>query len=639
MNKWKFPDNNYGQENGIDSSDVETFKKDPEGSLAREIVQNSIDANIDVQKRVIVEFKEFQVHRSKIPGIEELTEEIEKCYEFQKNSPKEEKPLKVMLRNIKREEITCLRISDFNTKGLIGVSTNSRDKPFYLLTKASGISNKEGTTGGSKGIGKFASFVISTMNTVFYYTKTVDNEEGYIGVSKLRSRPLNEKDEELLTQGIGYYSSNDKNHSIQGEFRLDECFNRNGRTGTDLYIIGFDNQNNWKSIILSKILESFMCAIVKDNLEVHVGDTILNSETLESVIVNEHTFLETTALNKKDILAQYELLTEKSIIHKELEIIYNEKSYGFVSLYAKKYNRENESQATKRMVIVRYPFMRIKHKTGLSVMPYSGLCIINNNDLNSKLRLIENPQHTDWETKRLSEHPSEMKEAKGLIKTLENKMKEFLDEVLISDISESVNITELGSLLPAMDNSDIGIQELEKENLVLINFKRNTVNAKKTKQEGKSATIDDFGTGDIGEEEIGGKLNKSDGESNPNDEKFGKDENSMIGKGNDAVLKKNQLSGMVIRNIMKDRQNGEYDLVFKSIYEEENCEIIVKMVGESKDTYDIIIISASINGDECEIQNGKIVNVRLEKDKKYKISYKTNKSETFASEVIINANR
>lgn len=90
---------------------------------------------------------------------------------------------------------------------------------------------------------------------------------------------------------------------------------------------------------------------------------------------------------------------------------------------------------------------------------------------------------------------------------------------------------------------------------------------------------------------------------------------------------------------MKDRQNGEYDLVFKSIYEEENCEIIVKMVGESKDTYDIIIISASINGDECEIQNGKIVNVRLEKDKKYKISYKTNKSETFASEVIINANR
>lgn len=34
--KWRFPDNNYTSENGLDTSDMEMFKKDPVSSLARE---------------------------------------------------------------------------------------------------------------------------------------------------------------------------------------------------------------------------------------------------------------------------------------------------------------------------------------------------------------------------------------------------------------------------------------------------------------------------------------------------------------------------------------------------------------------------------------------------------------------------
>ena len=32
--KWRFPSNNYGPENGLDTGDVETFKKDPDAALA-----------------------------------------------------------------------------------------------------------------------------------------------------------------------------------------------------------------------------------------------------------------------------------------------------------------------------------------------------------------------------------------------------------------------------------------------------------------------------------------------------------------------------------------------------------------------------------------------------------------------------
>ena len=43
---WNFPSNNFGQISGIADSGVETFNGTPMKSLAREICQNSIDANL-----------------------------------------------------------------------------------------------------------------------------------------------------------------------------------------------------------------------------------------------------------------------------------------------------------------------------------------------------------------------------------------------------------------------------------------------------------------------------------------------------------------------------------------------------------------------------------------------------------------
>ena len=64
------------------------LKKDPIASLAREICQNSIDASYG-EKPVKVEFSLFSVDREEIPGIDELAKQIEKCFEYKKDSPKE----------------------------------------------------------------------------------------------------------------------------------------------------------------------------------------------------------------------------------------------------------------------------------------------------------------------------------------------------------------------------------------------------------------------------------------------------------------------------------------------------------------------------------------------------------------------
>lgn len=282
--KWRFPDNNYTSENGLDTSDMEMFKKDPVSSLAREICQNSIDAAFG-EKPVRVEFSLFQVARGEVPGVDDLAAQIDACYKYKKDSPKEEPTLRELKKSISRDTITCLRVSDFNTSGIFGVKVNKSGVPFYDLTKGSGVSNKGGSSGGSKGIGKFASFVVSTTNTVFYSTKANDGTSGFIGISKLRSAPIPGKDENLLTLGVGYYAETEKNLPILRELHLDKGFVRSeNQYGTDVYIIGFNNFKGWQYDIIAKVLESFMVAVMCGGLEVIVDGIVVNQNTVSSII-------------------------------------------------------------------------------------------------------------------------------------------------------------------------------------------------------------------------------------------------------------------------------------------------------------------------------------------------------------------
>ena len=85
--QWRFPDNGNGMEYGLETGDIDIFKKDPIGSLAREICQNSIDANRGIHPTRI-EFSTFDVARNDIPGIDELSKQIEACYQYRKDDKK-----------------------------------------------------------------------------------------------------------------------------------------------------------------------------------------------------------------------------------------------------------------------------------------------------------------------------------------------------------------------------------------------------------------------------------------------------------------------------------------------------------------------------------------------------------------------
>ena len=154
-NIWRFPGNGYTQDQGLDTSDMETFKKDPIASLARELCQNSIDARKKNAKGPVkVEFKSFVIKREQIPQIENIEQQIIACKDTWASNKKIFEQLEKMYEQIQKETICCLRISDFNTKGLVGVSGGD-DTPWHYMIHGSGLSNKSATSGGSKGIGKF----------------------------------------------------------------------------------------------------------------------------------------------------------------------------------------------------------------------------------------------------------------------------------------------------------------------------------------------------------------------------------------------------------------------------------------------------------------------------------------------------
>ena len=185
--KWNFPSNNKGDIIGIGHSGIETYQGTPLKSLAREICQNSLDAALE-GKTVEIEFMPFVLDTDEFPDAESLEKAFKASLKFwsvqsvRKATDFFERALKM----IECGSVPFLRISDFNTTGLLG-SKDEYNTPWCNLTKSSGASDKAGTSGGSFGIGKFAPFACSEFRTVFYSTLDIENVTAFQGISRITS--------------------------------------------------------------------------------------------------------------------------------------------------------------------------------------------------------------------------------------------------------------------------------------------------------------------------------------------------------------------------------------------------------------------------------------------------------------------
>lgn len=288
INSWIFPSNNYGIVTGIGEASIETFKGSPYRSLSREICQNSMDARFDKNKPVVIEFSCFSIENREIPDYSTLNNSINSCLEFwteQKNK-KTIDFFKKAKKVIESKSVNVLRISDYNTTGLLG-SDKEYNTPWQNLVKAAGVSDKEGTSGGSFGIGKAAPFACSDIRTLFYATKDINGLSAFQGIAKLvsfREKAL-VKDEDSITSGTGYYSADRKNNPLRECRSIDPNYTREDY-GTDIFVLGFRKNEDWKSEIINSLLEDFLIAIFNNELVVVIDGMEISAKNLSGIIEN-----------------------------------------------------------------------------------------------------------------------------------------------------------------------------------------------------------------------------------------------------------------------------------------------------------------------------------------------------------------
>lgn len=628
MISWNFPPNNDGQNEGLNDAGIETYKGNPIHSLAREVIQNSLDAaRPELKKPVRVEFTLHNFCRSDFPKADKFVDILKSCRKFGEEIDKTKSFFDNALEIFNSNNIPVLQISDYNTTGLTGAGAESLNN-WNNLIKGDGISDKHVGAGGSFGIGKQAPFACSDLRTVFYSTKDIEGVKALQGVAKL----ITHKNKQgKKTQGTGYYGNVDRNRPILNENNIDKFYQRDD-IGTDIYVFGFKHEDNWDHKIISSIIEHFFMAVEKKQLIIKVEKTEINKRDL-SRLIEEY-------IKKDDeLLADYYYRAVTSDDHYYFE----ENRFmglGHLKMYILPIK---DFPKRRRVAMVRETGMKIFDK-GYFRTPirFAGVLLAEGKDLNEHLRKMEPPSHDAWQPTR---HPDE-KKAENLRKKLYNWINKRVDSITGDREVEKLDIEGMSQFLPDKDeefpipSKDEDTKEKERtspseeKDITLKNETANSVTGEITS--GTTGAFDENGnTGAFGgkSETEGGKSGgRYEGENTSEDEGEGRTENN---KGNTPTIKERPLKLKESRVFSINPSKGLYKIYLKPT---ENCTgfLDFKVVGE--DRKDAISINkakvTAPNKQTINIaSNGRIGPLEMEKGEEIKLILHIDDSFKFSMEV------
>ena len=641
-NSWIFPSNNYGTVTGIGEASIETFKGSPYRSLSREICQNSMDARFDKNKPVVIEFSCFSIESRKIPDYSTLKNAINSCLEFwteQKNR-KTIDFFKKAKKVIENKSVSVLRISDYNTTGLLG-SDKEYNTPWHNLVKAAGVSDKEGTSGGSFGIGKAAPFVCSDIRTLFYATRDVKELSAFQGIAKLVSFRENGifRDRDSITTGTGYYSADKKNNPLRECRSIDPNYTRK-EYGTDIFVLGFRKNEEWKSEIISSLLEDFLIAIFNNELVVVIDGMEINVKNLGGIIEQ---FKNTAPIAYN----YYQVLTDE----KAVKIQHEFAGLGAIEL------RILVNQGLHRKVMMcRKNGMKIFDKANISgTIQFAGICILKDEKINEYFRDMENPQHNAWEPERHS--VDSRSKAKSNISMLYRFVKESVLDVGKKTTVDEIDAEGMGEYFA--DFETMSTDNSSKEEAVSTHTGNIEINVLKTEEEqmGYEAILD--GSAEYPEETDDEEFEKDYGNTGSKDDHddgknqshtgtgFGKGEGDNPGTngyGTNAFsvnygdfsdeARVINIGTMSVRLFISDRAKSEYTLIFEPRKTAGKGYLQINLSGEQKNVK-VSISSAMdiLNHKALQCRGNRIFIENIERNKKNKVLFQIEYTEECSLEV------
>ena len=444
---WVFPPSSGGSDDGFNDAGIETFAGARFDGLAREIIQNSLDAAIDDQTIVTVEFDCIKIAREDFPGLKNLLEAMKQC-EKESRDKKEKAFFKNAVQELKKAKIQCLKISDSGTTGLRG-DYRKRQGQWYAITKARGISEKanSATAGGSFGIGKNAPFAVSSLRTVFYSTLYNDDDGGTVyraqGKSILMSHSSGPDE---YTQATGFYGEVEGCLPIENDI---PDMLRPEKQGCVVFIPGFVAEKQWQHKIMATVVSNFFCAIEWEKLEVLIQDEKGDIKVIEKANLSE-CFQEVESME-----INLEQVKNSRHYYRAMQLPTSPKEGQLPHLGHCKMWVHVDEGLPKQVALLRKTGMLITDdQLGLKRWPgrvdFVGVFICDSEKGNSLLRDMENPQHNAFEPDRAI-LPNQRDKCKKALKELVTWVKESVDFLAKLEETEVTDIKELNDFFPDVD--------------------------------------------------------------------------------------------------------------------------------------------------------------------------------------------
>jgi hypothetical protein len=376
--KYEFAPTSGGDESGYHDSVSTTFNTNIPSAVARESLQNSIDAGI--ANPVRVEFSLLKITPNEIPNVSQLSEIVQACKEFFPNNHlcvEFYENIQTILS--KARQIYILKISDYNPRGLTG-GNDERTGDYYSFLKSTGASAKGKDQGGSFGLGKGSLFAASALRTIFVSSVYDGNKYVFQGKLRLVSHEIDGK----VKQGNGSFGLAEQ-LPVRDERMIPNLFKRE-KQGTDIYILGFLDHVNWKEDIIRSVLNNFWYAIEKGDLIVDVGDVRIETSSLELLMHKYFDDPQIAADGKENPFYFYEAYKHSSALFED-----NLDTLGPVKLFILL-----KEGLPKRVAYFRKAGMLVEAKRYNYLESYAGVFICENDQGNEILRKMEPPTHNQW---------------------------------------------------------------------------------------------------------------------------------------------------------------------------------------------------------------------------------------------------
>ena len=625
---WKFPETDDGPYDGFNASGIEIFAGARFRSLAREVLQNSLDARVE-DKKVTVVFEVVRVPRNIFPGRAELSQAIQACRLEDTVDRKADNFLKNAANILEEEEIPCLQIIDYGTTGLRGEAVD-RSGQWFAITKASGINVKSSpTAGGSYGIGKNAPFAVSGLRTVFYSTRyKADGKliERAQGKSILMSRESQEPNGALVS-GTGFYGVTDRCQPLEGKHI--PKFLRLKEEGTMILVAGFSDKEDWKNRIVSAVVSNFFYAIDQGALQV-----LIQGEDKEPRIIDQDSLpleLDNEALSRFEGIPNakvyYEIIKKgEEVVERDMQL---RRGLGCCHLWTKVGEGLPRQVALLRKtgMLITDEHRRMKRWPGFS--DFAAVCICTSDEGNGLLRRMENPQHDAFEPDRLGD---DQKKGENALKELENRVRDTIREIARPSISGPVDLDELRDYLPDRDPDESLPGEGEGEEADLDGAPRYQPKPIKRKADplpdGEGDQTGGDGTGEDGEGE---------GEGEGGDGDHGGDE-STDGNGGDGTHgggggRKGSIARIDKVRVLHVPEDGKKKTVMFTPLESGKAKISLQIAGDSYS--ELLVVEKVRSGGELADKNS----IWVDMEEGIRMSLEVTLEEVIGDAVLVSASK